>query len=167
MEVLFENRYVRNEAMMKEYLRRSHLCNPIAIAVYIVTAIHLVTELLIWVRWGFALSPVDLIYLLFPVALYVGYRRTLKLILNRDLEVNGGKPVEVLVTVTETGISGQTQVDAPEILYSSMKKVRQTRNLIIIYTKSRLALLVPKYGFTKGTAEELLQFLRAKGLKVR
>ena len=167
MEPLFVNITVRDEAMMKEYLRKTFLLRPLSIFFYVLAAHYLLKTATVWFYFGY-IDPIYLFVGVFiPPWYYFIYRRTLKLTLNRDLEANGGQPVTIEVSVTETSFFGRTKADAPEIAFSSVKKVTQTKNLIIVTTKAKQAFVLKKDGFTKGTAPELLQFLRDKGLKVK
>lgn len=167
MEPLFENVYVRDEAVMKEYLRRMLLLGPSAIFAYVLVGYMLVNLIVLWVWIGYFAFPY-LIASAFILLLHLFiYRRTLKLTMDREKEVNGGEPLELHTTVMENSIACRTKIDAPEVAYSSIKKVIQTKNLIIVVTKAKLAFIMSKDGFTRGTPEALLQFFRDKGLKVK
>lgn len=167
MEPLFENVYVRDENVMKEYLRRMLLLGPSAFISYGLIAFLLVNLISLWIWIGYFATSY-LFGAVFIAAMYFFiYWRTLKLTMDREQEVNGGEPLELHTTVMENSIACRTRVDAPEVAYSSIKKVIQTKNLIIVVTKAKLAFIMTKDGFTRGTAEELLQFFRNKGLKVK
>lgn len=167
MEPLFENVYVRDEKLLKEYLKRLMLRRPIDYFLYIIAGIYFIECAVMWF-WLEYINPFVLILLAAVIALkVVGYHRSVKLALQRDLELNGGEPVKLEVAVTEDAIRAQTRVDAPEIPFSSIKKVIQTKNLIVLISKARLAFVLTKDGFTRGTAAEFLQFLRNKGIKVK
>lgn len=167
MEPLFVNVYVRNDAVMKEYLGKMLLRRPIDIIFYIFAGIYLVESIITWFWLEYFQLHIWLMIAVVVLLKFVGYRRSLKLTLQRDMELNGGEPVQLCTTVSEGGLVCRTNVDAPEVPFSSVKKVVQTKNLIILISKARLAFVLTRDGFTKGTAQELLQFLRGKGIKVK
>lgn len=167
MEPLFENVYVRDEKVLKEYLGWMLMRRPIDYFLYIVAGVYFVESVVMWF-WLEYFNPFIWILLAVVAALKViGWHRSVKLTLQRDLELNGGEPVQLEIAVTEDAIRAQTRQDAPEILFSSIKKVTQTKNLIILISKARLAFVLTRDGFTRGTADEFLKFLRDKGLKVK
>lgn len=167
MEPLFVNVSVRDEAMMKEYLRKTILLRPFVLFVYALAAYLLLDSLFFWIFYEYFSAKSLFFGVFLPLMYYFIYRRSLKLTLERDLEANGGEPVTIEVSVAESSFFVRAKADAPEIAFSSVKKVTQTKNLIIVITKAKQAIILKKDGFTKGTAPELLQFLRDKGLKVK
>ena len=51
-----------------------------------------------------------------------------------------------------------------ELPYDKVKKIAQTKSLIILRSQANFWYILPKNTFTKGTAEEFLAFLKSKGL---
>ena len=167
MESLFENRYIRNEAIFLEFYRRFRLLSPSWIFGYLLCAFSLYNFIICWITYDFY----DLTYLVGPalvpgVAWYV-YRRDAKIALRREIEINGVNPVANHIVVTECGISSHYPNSSAGLSFTSIKKVRQSKNLIYLTTKAKITWIIPKATFTKGTADEFLTFLKSKGFKVR
>ena len=55
---------------------------------------------------------------------------------------------------------------APDIFYTSLSKVMQSEKDIYLLLNSKQCFIVDKAGFTLGSADELLDFLAAKGVKI-
>ena len=166
MEPLFEIRYTRDEALFREFFRRTQLLSPIYIFAYLYSAYCLFNYFFYWFITG-DWSQIYLIVL--PCGLlgflWYLYHRSIRITLNRDLETNGGKPMEQHLIVTETVMTGSTSTGSADLSFEHIKKVRQSRNLIILYTKAKQAFIFPKAAFTRGTAAEFLAFLKTKGIK--
>ena len=74
-------------------------------------------------------------------------------------------PIDQHLIVTENALTGSTSTGSADLSFEHIKKVRQSRNLIILYTKAKQAFVFPKAAFTRGTAAEFLAFLKTKGIK--
>ena len=165
MEPLFENHYIRDEAMFREFFRRTQLLSPASIIGYLCCGYLLFNFIVAWAVLGYF----ELYLLLFAAGLlgfyWLLYRRSIKLTMNRELEMSSGKPLEQRLVVTEDCFIGYAPTSSVEIPFDSVKKVLQTRNLILVCTKAKQAFVFPKATFTKGTPEEFLAFLKSKGIK--
>ena len=166
MEPLFEIRYTRDEALFREFFRRTQLMSPIYIFAYLYSAHCLFNFLFYWFVTG-DWSQIYLIALPCGLLGYLWYlyQRSIRITLNRDLESNGGKPIDQHLIVTENAITGSTPTGSADLSFERIKKVRQSKNLIILYTKAKQAFVFPKAAFTRGTAAEFLAFLKTKGIK--
>ena len=165
MEPLFENRHIRDEAMFREFFRRTQLLSPVYILSYLCCGYLLFNFVFVWIAFGY-FEP----YLpLFATGLlgfyWLLYRRNIKLTMNRELEMSNGKPLEQRLVVTENCFIGYAPTSSMEIPFDNVKKVRQSKNLILVCTKAKQAFVFPKATFTKGTPEEFLAFLKSKGIK--
>ncbi|MBR2715543.1 MAG: YcxB family protein [Ruminococcus sp.] len=79
-----------------------------------------------------------------------------------------GGPATIKSFVTEDSVralapSGGTN----EVAYNNVRRAIQTENLIFLQTKANLLYVFLKDGFTLGTAEEFIAFLKSKGIKVK
>ena len=92
---------------------------------------------------------------------------TVKTTLKRDIELFG-KPLSGVTKVTcdsiitEAEFAGNTETGLDKI-----KCAHQTKNLILVRTKARLIFIFRKDGFSIGTKEDFVAFLKNKGIKVR
>lgn len=81
MEPLFVNVYVRNDAVMKEYLGKMLLRRPIDIIFYIFAGIYLVESIITWFWLEYFQLHIWLMIAVVVVLKFVVYRRSLKLTL--------------------------------------------------------------------------------------
>ena len=82
-------------------------------------------------------------------------------------EITGGKPVTVTVRVSDAGIEylSSARTDATTLPFDEIKRTVETKNLLGLMSKSKVMYPMAKSGFTKGTPEELKQFLKEKGIR--
>ena len=101
-----------------------------------------------------------------PLINLIRYFRQVSFSAKRDNEISS-EPIRVNTLVHEesleiTGSTGSTL----NIELSKIKGVVQTKNYIILRSDARLLYSFHKDGFTKGTKEDFLAFLRSKSIKV-
>ncbi|MBQ6570711.1 MAG: YcxB family protein [Clostridia bacterium] len=165
MDLRFKNEYTRDLDMIKEMLTWSNFKRPVRIVVIILLAYTSILSLV-----GFILNPSDFVYLIFfgsvillVLLFFFSYKKMVKITAARDKEVNGGKEIEITVSLYDDkmeleGSSGGSN----ELAYSSLKKVYTTKNLIIAFSKTNIMYTLKKDGFTVGTADECIAFLNGK-----
>lgn len=101
---------------------------------------------------------------IFVVFLYV---RSVNIVIKRDFELYG-KPVSVIVTVTENEIRQlQSTGSGFQLNYCDIKRVVQTKKFIYLWSKTNLIYSFKRDSFSLGNADDFLLFLKSKGLKVR
>ena len=147
MNILFENSYIRNKDLAKEmygyiFFRRNYL-----FVAYIVLLISFIINLILLIttrstNWFvFIFVPFFLLLRIFT------YFQSIKLMVKRDNEVNGG------------GVN--------KLEYNKFKKCNQTKNLILLQSDAKLIYVFRKDGFSVGSCDEFFDFLRNKGIKVK
>lgn len=169
MEILFENKFVRTDKLMKELYQYYHLKRPKKIFSFILSVFLIVYSLINAILWK------DNFYLFFAVlalAIFILeiaiYFITVKTQQKRDNEIMNGKPIEIQVTVTQDYIKNSASNGAEnEISFSKIKSVFQTKNLILLMSEAKLIYIFPKDCFTVGNAEEFMLFLKNKGFNVK
>ncbi len=167
MDILFENSYIRNKELAKELYGYIYFCRNYIFVAYIVLLISFIINLILLITTGsanwfvFIFVPVFLLLRLFT------YLQAIKLMLKRDSEVCGGL-FEVKSIVTEDFIEyTSTTGGVNRLEYNKIKKCNQTKNLILLQSDAKLIYVFPKNGFSVGTPEGFLIFLRNKGIKVK
>ena len=171
MDVLFSNRYTRDKAVAREFYTYYSFRRPVFyILLILMTILFLIglaallfTDSLLWLYM--LLLPLWLIWHI------VSHFVSIKTLLKRDKEQYGG-PVTVESLVTDKHIqliqtAGGTHNGSSQVEFRSFKKAIQTKNLILLRSKTRLVYIFRKDAFTLGTPEAFLEFLRTKGIKVR
>ncbi len=168
MNILFENSYIRDKDFAKEmygfiFFRRNYL-----FVVYIILVISFIINLILLITEGAVASWFVFVFVPFFILLRLfTYFQSIKLLLKRDNELSGG-PFEVKSIVTEDFIEHTSSTGGVNRLeYNKIKKCNQTKNLILLQSDAKLIYVFTKDGFSVGTSEDFLAFLRNKGIKVK
>lgn len=170
MEPLFENKYVKDSVMYKEYYSYYFFKRPILIVCDVILAVFLIQSLIHFIIYGLStLNLYIVIGAVFAVSFqFINYYRFNSLAVKRDKEMSGGKTIENHFTVTDDSIKLIASNGAMgELDYSSIKNVICTKNFIVVQSKARLGYIFKKDGFIKGNAESFIKFLTSKGIKVK
>ena len=168
MDFLFENKYIRDKAWVKEISGYSLLYRPIMLAFNIIFAILFIAGVAIVI----VENNVNLYLLVVPVYWFlfitILYFKNIKSTIKRNEEMNGGKVVEVTSHVTEDKIE-QTHSSGlvNTFYYDNIKKVIKNKEYILIHSKANILYSFKRDGFTVGSEKEFLEFLMKKGFKVK
>ena len=161
MEVLFENRYVRDKEWAKDLSSYIYFCRPAIIAFDVFFLLSLLLYVILH----------DLFLLLLPMTwiflLSFFYFKSVSITLKRDIEVHG-KVIENRVSITNEHIIIENSIGSKIYLnYVDIKKAFQTKKYIYLQTKTKLLCSFKKDGFSMGNEEEFVEFLRNKGVKIK
>lgn len=166
MNILFENSYVRDKQLAKEIYGHHFFRRKFMIICYIVASLSLIANIVNAVLYGSLYLfgfIIGLFLLAYPV---VNYFIVVNTVVKRDMEMHG-KEVTAESIVTEDYIQNTLSTGAIiSVEYSKIKKAAQTRNLILLFSDANLIYIFRKDGFTKGTTDEFITFLKSKGIKV-
>ena len=171
METLFENRYVRDKATVREVYLYYYFKQRSRVILYIITAL-LVCELTVVCLFTHHF-PNSYFLLLLWVALFfliqfIAYYRSVSLVEKRDREITKGESLTIRFTVSDTEISVNTQAGAEySVELSAIKHGVQTKNTIVLFSRARMLYIFRRDAFTVGDADQFLAFLTQKGLKIR
>ena len=167
MEVLFENSFLRTKKVAKEmygyfYFKRigMNIC-------YIFYALLFIYQIYNWI----ANNRVELTFLLIGPIVYLLqvflYFYQVRALTKRDIELFGS-PAAIKTEVTENCVRAiAPSGGVNELTYINVRRAVQTKNLIFLQTKANLLYVFLKDGFTLGTAEEFIAFLKSKGVRVK
>ena len=163
MEILFENRFVRTKEILREFYRYAYFKNPTILIADIALLALLAVSLLLW---GTHLPlAVVIVVPVVAAAQYWTYTRAVNAVMKRDDELTAGGKLEVTAAATEEKLVNTDSTGASmELPYDKVKKIAQTKSLILLRSQANFWYILPKNTFTKGTAEEFLAFLKSKGL---
>ena len=167
MEVLFENTYVHDEEWAKDIYKYMYFYSPIRLFIFIIVCINFGIGLYNLILGdSFGLFLVLLMFVWMGLNFY-SYKKSVKMALNRDIEMCG-KPAEIIVVVTDENIKQHHSAGAEtQLIYSEIKKVVQTEKYIYLCSKTNLLYTLKKDGFFVGTSEGFLMFLKNKGFKIK
>lgn len=171
MTSVFENVYTRTEKVAQSMYIQQYLRNPRTKLMALIYAVILVVMVALFFMqqnavWGVIFGGLCVVYLV--VANVHSCRSTAKKILKRDRERYGESPAEITTMVTPLGITvrGKQGYDG-KIAYEELSCVMQTKRFILLYLKARTVHALPVDAFTRGTAEECVNFIKSKGVKVK
>lgn len=158
MNILFENSYTRNKDLAKElysyiFFRRNYL-----FVAYIVLLISFIINLIFLFTTGTTNWYIFVFVPLFLVLRVITYFKSVKLMTEHDNEMFGGA-VEVKAIVTDEFIQNTTSSGSVNKLeFNKIKKVTQTKNLILLLSDSKLIYVFRKDAFSVGACDEFIVF---------
>ncbi len=167
MNILFENQYLRDESLVKELYQYLYFKRGIAKVCFGLMGITVVVNIVN----GVSLNQFDIVALFFPLLfvslIFYRYFRDVKLSLRRDAEccTDG---LWCSVVVAEDGIIRSFSTgDQVRLSFENFKYVTETKNLILLFSKTRLITILRKDSFLKGNSYSFISFLSAKGVKIK
>ena len=111
------------------------------------------------------LAVIPLTYL---VLVLVRSYKTIKLASNQNREVNGGTDPEIVCIISEEGIKYSSSTGRNvQLDFSDIKKAVQTKEYIFLLSKSKLIYALKNDSFTFQKRQNLIEFLRYKGIKIK
>lgn len=172
-EILFENSHVRDKATVKEMYSYEFFKKPKQIVLFALLAFFVIlyVGVNIWEYVYYGIWSMEywifVPWLLISLLEFLMYKVSVKTTLKRDLEVCG-KELEAKFKVTSDSIIGESMTGSvTETGFDKIKSAVQTKNLIILRSKANLLFVFRKDGFSIGTKEDFVAFLKNKGIKVR
>ena len=164
MDILFENNYTRTLEITKELYRYWYFKRPVLVIFDILFILFLVFNIAKYLMYHYSYNLIVLIYV--PLLQFYLYHRAAKTVIKRDNEINNGAAMDIKTIATEQFIQSTSSTGSVnKIPYFKIKKVIQTKNLILLCSEAKFIYIFPKTTFTKGTSDEFVVFLRQKGLK--
>ncbi|MBQ7416289.1 MAG: hypothetical protein IJW14_04560 [Oscillospiraceae bacterium] len=165
MDTLFECSYLHTAEMDQEFYRYWFFKRPLMVALYVLLLLGFLCGVLDY----FLYFNFDVTLFLPPVAfglMYLTYRSNTDASQKRNLEVANGENLEIRILLTsekvlyETSVSGRTR----ELPLNGIKKVIDLSSQIVLVSDAKMLYSFRKDSFTKGSAAEMVQFLKQKGL---
>ena len=165
MEPLFENTYTAGKSFYQELYSYFHFRRPITVAAFIVCGICFASQL--------ALAIFDLEYnlsimilmALFPLFKLFAYVNQVNSITKRNKEIST-ETISICSTVYEDHLEiSASNGSTVNIELSKIRSAVHTKNYVVLRSDARLIYSFGKDGFTKGTKDEFIAFLKSKGIK--
>ena len=166
MEPLFENTYTADKSFYQEIYRYFYLSRPAAIVIYVLSAVGFFIHLPLAIGGknqsiGFMALAIAL-----PLMNLILYFRHIRLSARRNNEISS-VPISVSTLVHENSLElAASNGSTINIELSKIRGAVQTKNYIVLRSDARLLYSFSKDGFTKGTKDEFIAFLKSKGIKV-
>lgn len=169
MDILYQVHYDNRMNYIDEIYR--HMCfrNSSMITFYVCLAIVVILNVFGIILTGkpnyATLFSIVIFGYLFAVVFF-RYKKSIKMYNDRQKEIHGDKVIEIFVTATgENVYMADSAQRAVKISYSDIKRVFETKNTVVLHSKSNLLYIFPKAAFTVGNAPDFLMFLKNKGVK--
>ena len=164
MEEKFRCEVRHSEALYKELYSYMFFKRPIYVIIYILLGLCLLDWVLLLTVLGETNYLLILVIVAFFVLEYYLYSSSVKNAVKRGKEMYGGFAQDEVVIyddkLTLTGTKGVTV----ELPLNKVKKIYVLKNLIVLMSDAKLMYIMTKSGFTLGTSDEFLDFLREKGI---
>ena len=166
MEPLFENTHTQDKSFYKEIYGYFYLRRPVAIGFYVFSAVGFLIHLPLAISGrdqsiGFMALAIAL-----PLINLILYFRHIRLSARRNNEISS-EPISVSTFVHENSLElTASNGSTINIELSKIRSAVQTKNYIVLRSDARLLYSFHKDGFTKGTKEDFLAFLKGKGIKI-
>lgn len=167
MDILFENTHVRNKALFKELYAYFYFGRPFMIVFHILFALSIPLHVFNYIMYGW--DPVHwlVVFLIFYFFLRIPlYFHQVNTVLKRDRELFDGE-ISISTVVTDQYLESIAPDGTVKLSFDKIKKARQTKNLILLHTKTNLTFIFHKDGFTQGSVDEFKAFIRSKGIKIK
>ena len=152
---MFKNEYTMDDKLITEYVF-DILCKNIIIVGALLALFSFIIFLLDTTSYiGLAVCLFSLFFMAFcPIIM-------IKNIKDSSKRLNNGKIEKTEVEFSNNIILNEGKVRL-EFEYSQIKKIKQTKNFIVLMISNNSAILVLKDGFINGNKDDFLSFIRNK-----
>lgn len=169
-EILFENKFVRDKAAIKEIYRYWFFKQPIIILVYVMFGLWTISYILgsiidPWFAFDNSYTLIIIIFCCFLMVL--SYLSQVRMMVKRDSELADGGELICTVSVTDSEITNSALESNTKASFDKVKLAFITKNYVVVVTKARIIYIFKKDSFTIGDTESFVAFLKSKGIKVR
>lgn len=167
MNILFENNYLRNEALAKEFYRYFYFQRKIAK----VTFILLCVGIIITIIKSFLEQQLDYSLLYMPIIVIsvvtISYYKSVKNIVKRDNEASS-EGISVNIIVSDDCIIRKSSLgDKVSLTFDKFKYAATTKNLILMFSNTNVVTILRKDSFIGGNSEDFMRFLLSKNIKIK
>ena len=161
MEPRFINSYTASKQIVREFKHK--MIRPLATAIPAAVLGILMIAVGLYAREGEKILTGALLIVLGATIVIVtewDASRTWKMM----CEQANGKPIEATITFSnEKAVNESHGMEGRiELNYADIRKVKRSKNLIILVTKARLGHMLRRDSFTLGTEEEFMEFIKER-----
>jgi len=173
MDVFFENKYMPSAEYLHEFYMHYFFSKRSPLVKCSILFLAFVSVHLLFILTGAYLLDISFLLILFSLWLFllivtvIKFKRTKRIMLMRVLETHHSIIPEITIRITEEEIytSASHSEGKTAVSLSSITKIHETKNYIVLSTPAGVSFSFSKNGFTWGNPEELKKFFRARGLK--
>ncbi len=167
METLFINQYYSSEEVRKEAYKASQAYK---INVYVLPIIFFFlafTDLIEFFRYGYYESFYLILAIVYTGLIHFLMARGFKRATAQRNELFGENPLVYTEICNDMLRSFDPKGGKTEVYYCNIKKVKLTKNLVLIVTNSKLMFMLHREGFQPVNCEAFLSLLSSKGIKIK
>ena len=170
METKIEAGYVRDEKFAKEFFTYHAYRRPSGIIITIICVSAIIVGIINVIAMQQYLAIISIVLGIYILALRaIRVKNGIKISLKRDKESNHGNYISLQNIVTENTILVKSSVNEAGTEYdmACIAQAYRSKNYIYLLTQARLVIIFDVNLFSKGTPEELIDFIRSKGIKIK
>ena len=170
MKTIIEAGYIRDEKFAKEFYTYYAYHCPAGIIITTICILAIVVGVINIIAIQQYLSIISVVLGIFLLIMRaVRVKTSIKISLDRDKESNHGNCVSLQNIVTQNSILVKSSLNEAGTDYdiSCIVKAYRSKNYIYLLTKAKLVIIFDVNKFSKGTPEELIEFIRNKGIKIK
>lgn len=169
MDVLFENRLIRNKDVFKAFYQYLYFKKPFPIVMFCICGIIVTRYLLRLLFLQYFVFDILVIYpIVYIPLLLIAYSVAVNTSVKRDIEQFGTSALLITTSFKNDSLCcTYGEVQTAPVMLDQIKKVVTTKKLILIFSKAKLCYILDKDNFTIGKLNDFIDFLRNKGLKVK
>ena len=161
MEIIFENTYLCDERIAKEYMKHKILRSP---RLYVIVAMFIITAGMFSLIRRFDYAAVfGILFVAWAILTVNSYRQGVKRLTKKYEELAGDEPPIARFDfaddcfVTNTPASGAMLVP-----YSELRGVITSKDFIMLKARGGARYALPRSGFTKGSDTGFIEFIRMR-----
>ena len=164
-----ESTYVRDEKFAKEFISYHSYNRPSGIIYTVFCILAIVSGVINAFATNEYLAIISIAFGIYMLVLRViRVKRNIKKFLERDKESNHGSFISIQILVTENLIILKASSnESMEYEMSCIEKAYRSKNYIYLLTKAKIAIAFDINNFSKGTPEELVEFISQRGIKIK
>jgi len=169
METKFESVNIRDEKFAKEFFSFHYYKRPSGSIITVLSILTIVIGIIYLFAYNQYFAIISIVLGLYLLVLrMILVKKNIKIFLARDKESNHGNFITVQNLVTENSIILKSSTNETGTGYemSCIEKAYRSKNYIYLKTKAKQVIVFDIDHFSKGTPEELIEFLRQKGVKI-
>ena len=164
MDFLFKNRMTRTKDVFKEAYKYWFFQRKLMVMLNAFMIIYFLYGIYLAVEYKDYILLIMVFFIAFQIFRYFIF---VNIAVKRDKEISD-KEVECEVVVTNDFVQSTNSMGSfVRYEFCKIKKAVQTKNLIILFTKTNVMVIFRKDSFEIGTKEELVSFLKTKGIVVK
>lgn len=169
MKTLFENQYTCTQEIYEDIYRHFYFRHPLYLGIGITLILFTVlTNAISILGMGTLNLPSIAFLLVYYVLLSIVCKSSAKKRYQADLKINMNRPLTATFSFRDDAIALKfTNSSVTTTPYADIKKVTQTKELLMLVTKDKVSLTLKKDSFKSGTLEAFKKFLETKNIIVK